>query len=323
MKGTYKIRIQNKRIRYEFEIKRNITILQGESATGKTTLIDMVREFEQNGVNSGIQLSCRKSCTVLEGKNWKVLLSVIRDSIVFIDEGNNFVKSKEFATVIQNSDNYYVIVTRESLPALPYSVSEIYGIRNSGKYGFLEQVYNELYPIYGVSRMTQESMPEIVITEDSNSGFQFFKAICEEDEIQCISAKGKSNVFGLVNQRKEGTVLVIADGAAFGAEIGKLYQLLKAENGQLFQLYLPESFEWLILSSNVLEDSEINIILTAPQDYIESCEYFSWEQFFTHLLVEKTRDTYFKYEKGKINEVYLHDQNRKKILNEINGINFL
>lgn len=111
MKGKYKIRIQNKRIRYEFELKRNITILQGESATGKTTLIDMVREFEQNGVNSGIQLSCGKSCTVLEGKNWEVLLSVMQDCIVFIDEGNNFVKSKEFATAIQNSDNYYVIVT--------------------------------------------------------------------------------------------------------------------------------------------------------------------------------------------------------------------
>lgn len=106
---------------------------------------------------------------------------------------------------------------------------EIYGIRNSGKYGFLEQVYNELYPIYGMERMTEEFAPEVVITEDSNSEFQFFKAICEKGGIQCISAKGKSNIFSLVSQRKEGKVLVIADGAAFGAEIGKLYRLLKAQ----------------------------------------------------------------------------------------------
>ena len=45
MKGKYKIVIKNNRLHYELEIKRNITIIKGDSATGKTTLIDMVRQF--------------------------------------------------------------------------------------------------------------------------------------------------------------------------------------------------------------------------------------------------------------------------------------
>lgn len=49
MKGKYKIVIQNKRIHYAFEIKRNLTIIKGESATGKTALVDMVREYSENG----------------------------------------------------------------------------------------------------------------------------------------------------------------------------------------------------------------------------------------------------------------------------------
>lgn len=143
MKGKYRVIVQNKRIRYDFEIRRNLTIIKGDSATGKTVLIDLIREYYQNGLDSGVELSCEKECIVLEGRNWQILLGTIRDSIVFIDEGNDFVSSKEFAAAIQKSDNYYVIVTRESLPTLPYSIEEIYGIRDSGKYGTLKRTYNK------------------------------------------------------------------------------------------------------------------------------------------------------------------------------------
>ena len=43
MKGKHKIVVKNNRLHYEFEIKRNITIIKGDSATGKTTLINMIR----------------------------------------------------------------------------------------------------------------------------------------------------------------------------------------------------------------------------------------------------------------------------------------
>ena len=45
--------------------------------------------------------------------------------------GNEFVRTEEFAHEIQKTDNYYVIATRASLFMLPYSVNEVYGIRNT------------------------------------------------------------------------------------------------------------------------------------------------------------------------------------------------
>ena len=66
---------------------------------------------------------------------------------LFIDEDNAFLPTREFAEAVRESDNYYVIVTREGLPNLPYSVEEIYGIRESGKYASLKQTYNELFHI--------------------------------------------------------------------------------------------------------------------------------------------------------------------------------
>ena len=49
---------------------------------------------------------------------------------------------------MREGKNYYVIVTREKLSNLPYSVTEIYGIRSSGKYNDLVPVYYETYHIY-------------------------------------------------------------------------------------------------------------------------------------------------------------------------------
>lgn len=164
MRGTHRVIVQNKRIRYDFEIKRNITLIRGDSATGKTALVDMIREHYENGSASAVELVCDKECAVLEGRTWFGQLSMMKDSIVFIDEGNDFVMNNDFAAAIQNTDNYYVIVSREGIPSLPYSVDEIYGIRDSGKYGTLKRTYNEFYHLYQKADYHQDVKPEKVIT---------------------------------------------------------------------------------------------------------------------------------------------------------------
>lgn len=77
MRGKYRIIIENRKMKYDFEIKRNLTIIKGDSATGKTTLVDMIAEFYENGQDSGINLQCNKLCAVLQGKDWKLRLGNI------------------------------------------------------------------------------------------------------------------------------------------------------------------------------------------------------------------------------------------------------
>lgn len=141
MKGTYRIRVQTKKVIYDFIIRRNITIITGDSAKGKTTLIDYISDYYNYGKDSGVNLICDKSCIALSGVNWKQQLGATKDSIVFIDEGNKFISSVDFAHVVKNSDNYYVIVTREKLANLPYSINEIYGIIDSGKLEHISHSY--------------------------------------------------------------------------------------------------------------------------------------------------------------------------------------
>ena len=149
MIGAYEVIVRSRRLQYKFTINRNITILRGDSATGKTTLIDMISSFQQNGVSSGITINCKKPCTVLTGIRWKENIQTIHDSIVFIDEGDQFVLSEEFAKAVQESDNYYVIATRASLFNLPYSINEIYGIKNisGNRYQGTKRLFSEFVTI--------------------------------------------------------------------------------------------------------------------------------------------------------------------------------
>lgn len=68
MTGRYRIIVQNRRLHYALEIKRNITIIQGDSATGKTTLIDMLRQYMNLQESSGIHVDCAKPCRTWKGR---------------------------------------------------------------------------------------------------------------------------------------------------------------------------------------------------------------------------------------------------------------
>ena len=321
MKGTHHVIVENKRLHYEFDLRRNITVLKGESASGKTTLIDMIQEYMNLGQDSMVNVYADKRCGVISGNTWRGQLSEFSDSLIFIDEGNSFVLSDEFASTIKNTDNYYLIVTREGMVNLPYSVDEIYGIHHSGKYGDLRRCYQEFYHIYGNADKEGKVFPEVIITEDSNSGFQFFDAIGKEKGIEIIAGSGKSNILDIITRLKsDKEVLIVADGAAFGSEIERVIKYTEAVGH--IKLYLPESFEWILLHSGILKNNEIKNILENPGDYINSEEYFSWERFFTRLLIDITKDTYLRYNKQKLNKAYLQGTIRDEIIKSMENIFF-
>ena len=317
MRGKHRIIIQNNRLHYEFEIKRNVTIIQGDSATGKTTLINMLRQVENLGDSSGIDVIFDAPCRILEGRNWKILLENMAGNIIFIDEDNEFINTEEFAEAVRGSDNYFVLITRENLYNLPYSVEEIYGLRSSGKYQNTKRVYQQMYQIYS-NIQDVPVKPARIITEDSNAGYEFFEAAGREKGILCESAGGKSNIFNLIRNVKDEEVCVVADGAAIGPEMNRLYK--QAEKAKNITLYLPESFEWIILKSGLIEGKDLQKILEEPEKYIDSGEFFSWERYFTKLLVNMTEETYLKYRKAHLNKAYLHDKNKRQILKSIEGI---
>lgn len=313
MKGTYTIRIRSNRIVFTLDIQRNITIIRGDSATGKTTFIEMLQAYERLGKQSGVTLQSEKECHVLTDYDWEDRLPRINNSIIFVDEGNRFVSSPAFARAIMGSDNYYVLITRENLYQLPYSVDAVLKLKTTTSR--FRTTYVRSYPHYEYLEAPADQLQrtDVILTEDSNSGHEMFSQIARRYAIQCDSADGKSNIMLKLMESEDTRVLVVADGAAFGAEMEKVYSFHKLHPGKV-TLYLPESFEWLILKSRVLGEDTPTEILANPASYIDSREFFSWEQFFTHLLRELTNGTYMQYNKHHLNEFYLQEGNIEKIL---------
>lgn len=306
MTGSHRIIVESRKIKYDFVIKRNITILTGDSGSGKTVLIDLIRDYRRYGADSGVQVSCDCACRTIDDEDWERQVQEISGSIIFIDEGNRFLPSKRFAELVQHSDNYFVLATREKLPMLPYSITEIYGFRKSGRFHEAKQTYNELYHLYGEFPGQDTISPQLVITEDSHSGYEFFHALAEQKQITCITANGKSNIMKALTDSTDtpGTRLIIADGAAFGSEMRDVSEYLNTVDNTV--LYAPESFEWLLLSTNAIPGVNVESILQQPENYIDSSEYVSWERFFTDLLIKKTQDNpVWQYSKGHLVKAYL------------------
>ena len=82
---------------------------------------------------------------------------------------------------------------------------------------------------------------------------------------------------------------------------------LRSVSNNKIDLFLPESFEWLILRSAIFDRNDnVQEILADPAEHIDCEKYFSWERFFTALLVAETNGkANLEYHENKIRTKYL------------------
>lgn len=283
MIGKYKIEITKRDVKFELVVDRQITVITGDSGIGKTYLVDAVSEYIESGRSSGIIVKSVVELDVGEATLAKAVRQLSENSktIIFYDENNNYVLAEEFAKAVKHSDNYVVIVNREDIKNLPYSIKAVKSLTTSGTYGNFVTQLKELFNLY---KMEKYFKPDLVVTEDKKSGFEFFSMI---SACKCKHADGNSNIVNaLKNSKRYNNVLVIVDGAAFGALYRELKEYVDITSLQRIVVWSPESFEYLLLQSGLVEHKQLNDFLYATYDYADSCKYESWEQYYTWLLNE-------------------------------------
>ena len=309
MKGSYWFRAKSKKVLFEFSIRRNITVIKGDSATGKTTLLRILYEYLRMGKQSGYAVSTNVSYYVYirdeVGRDWKDALYPLKNTVIFIEENNEFVFTKEFASFVKKSGNYFVFVTRAPLKMLPYSIHEIYEIITDGKRTDIKESYHEFREIYSNYPIIENNKIQNIVSEDSNSGYQFWTHAFKNSHV--TSSNGNGNLIKQVEELGPGDALVIADGAAFGSLMESCMSSFQVQTDRRISWWLPESFEYLILKSGVLKSEKITQILENISEYVECEKYESWESFFTELLVTLTAGGVEKYSKNVLNAYYLQD----------------
>lgn len=152
MKGSYHFKVKSKKMLFEFTVRRNITVIKGDSATGKTTLLHMMYEYLRVGKESGYSVSATGDYYVYlrseVGRTWQETLFPLRNTIIFIEENNKFVFSREFAEFVKTSGNYFVLVNRSPFKMLPYSIHEIYEIITDEKRVDVKESYHQFKELY-------------------------------------------------------------------------------------------------------------------------------------------------------------------------------
>lgn len=149
---------------------------------------------------------------------------------------------------------------------------------------------------------------DLIITEDSNSGFQFFKHFFSEKVEQ---GGGNARVLYTLKKFTERNVLCIVDGAAYGAHIQSIYKYSEDRLDRNIVLWMPESFEYLLLKAGIIEFEDVAKVLAEPYNYIECSEHFSWEKFFTDLAIEHSSSKH-KYSKKALKSFYYNEENKEK-----------
>ena len=289
MNGSHLVKISRRRgTKYTFTIKRNITIVRGDSGAGKTTLFDMVADYMRTGEQSGVSLQCDCPCVALTDYDWRNQLSSVHDSIVFVDEGLKEIHSDEFAHHVLYSSSYFVLI-----------FVPVYQDRGNHR--------------YAISRSAPKQDFSILLCEDSKSGFQFFERHFADSELSCASAMTNSAILGWLDQHLDDRVFVVADGAAFGCYADRVLKLQDIHRDTV-TVCLPESFEWLLLRSGVISGLDAKAVLQEPEAFADSEKFKSWEDFFYKYLRDKTGNSVFRYDKDCIPEAFCRGSNSAKVM---------
>lgn len=340
MTGKFDIQLQTKRIAYKFCVSRNLTVLYGETAEGKTAFIRALTrcltseesiEYDLvtltiNGV-SGVEnirqqvgVSCATIPTGTMTNEAKLrLLKTYSNCIVFIDEDTSFTKSTEFLSYLSaGADIYVVICARDvyKLSGIPVAISEVYQFKTYDTTTIGVSRYR------GSSLLTFKAAPlsigslrnyTVVLTEDSGIGFLLFKHLLQKHGVLVRTAKGKDFFYRQLRKEMQNTV-IIADQAVFGASIDRTLMAISPDRSILISL--PESFEWCLLHLHCFSnDDYVQKCLNTPWCFADTKKYLSWEQFFTAVLTQAMQKMGLNYSKTcSLDTIFKLESNEQELL---------
>ena len=308
MKGKRIISVSSRKAVYHLELERKISVIKGNSGTGKSSLIRLISEYLEYGKQSGVKISADSSVSFVVLTNtsdWPEILSSAHDTILFIDEDVRYLYSESFQKQLWKADCYAVIVSRSGLfTALPYSIFGIYELVTEKK-GV--NTTTTMYRLY--KEKSENSVFDLILTEDSNSGFEMAKYAFEQESSEVVSASGNASVFSVLQKLTQtyGHICVNVDGAAFGSFIEPVLKLAEVRGN--IRISAPESFEYVLLNLDEIKRhlSNDHGELIRTYDFCDVQEYSSWEQYYEELLKQVTEKNFdFTYGKRKLNPWFLN-----------------
>ena len=316
MKGKHIISVTSRKAGYRLELERKICVLKGNSGTGKSSLIRLISEHLEYGIQSGVKISVDSSASLAvltNSSDWAQILSSIHDTVLFIDEDVRYLYSDSFQRELREADCYAVIVSRSGMfNALPYSVFGVYELVTERKGIYTATTMYHLY-----EEEHDRSDFNLLLTEDSNSGYEMAQYAFGAYNTEVVSAGGNASILADFQKLSQSYdhICVNVDGAAFGAFIEPVLKLAELKGNS--RVLAPESFEYVLLNIREISKHLSQDLgeLTRTFDYCDSQRFSSWEKYYEELLKQVTSENLgFTYNKQKLNKWFLNENCAKQYI---------
>ena len=89
------VEVSNRDVVFRLELHKGITIIRGDSGTGKTVLYELMLEYTKFEKDSGVTVSSDKPCSALLYWYWEEHLRAIHDCVVFVGEPEYYMDPKK------------------------------------------------------------------------------------------------------------------------------------------------------------------------------------------------------------------------------------
>lgn len=305
----YYFNITSSKYNCSIPLERRITILRGDSGTGKSTIADIIDAGDPT-----VSIECKSddgsslSWVLVSNTTWELIVRGATNSLLILDD-LELVASPDFSKAVSETsdrNNYYLIMSREdnkstndadmqlNLHAFSISLNSIYNFNkhSNEKDHFVSQRYH--------SSKIEE--PNCVIVEDAKAGKDFFQHLfsCE-----VIPAEGKGSIIDTFVSAVElgyRSILVFFDSAAFGCHAEDFMDVIKFVKSDYPEVKVGyfvdyESFEYFLLTTRFFKDNYTVIReLSNPVKYAN--KYISWEHYFEDLLQRVSNDLPYSHTHG-------------------------
>lgn len=214
----------NERSRYELTLTSKITVIAGDSAGGKTTLLREIYDKPYWQELYPDMLALRASFSKIDMEN--ILRESSPGKFVVVDEDDiKKVRSNKQLVKLNTINCNSIVFSRSPLWDLMYSYADVY---------YLKEVDGVIRNVRLFDDLLSLPTRNNVIVEDSGSGLEYFAKWLSYETIE--SMHGNTSVLSNYQDCS-----IISDGAVLGPLItfirDKLY---------LYEIFAPVSFEYLI-----------------------------------------------------------------------------
>lgn len=305
MTGAYNIQLeQDGKLIYDFTIERNFTSVVGDSGIGKTYFIEsLVKATTQEfgDTVTKFKLHCDVACVgIPSGTQYVLLASIIRTSsktIFFIDEGLKGILETKFSKLIRGSDNYFVIVGRDKIGTISYSYKSVMMFNRMPDGVLTLEPYLRVDDDSYLRSLVEKET--IILPEDEKVGYELIAHSLGDYNVEV--GGGRDYYSHYIKQNKPRSIMLIIDGAAFGAKLTTFLKYISENKGQcVVGALLVESFEYTVLESLSNYNSQL-LEVDYLTDNIDSVNFMSWEEYFTEELTTFLKsERRFDYDKSSI-----------------------